>query len=431
MLLDAVMVSPKWGSTGFLAGKFRGFSKMQGWSKCRLRVCVLAICMSAALAACQNQGERLRGDGGAAGGNNRASVEQVLAVNPNGEVIGTGTTRIALLVPTSVPGGASQAARELRNGAALAMDDFGSQTLQLVVKDTAGQSPVAQDKASEAIREGASLILGPLFSANVAAASGVTLPANKTMIAFSTDTNVARKGVYLLSYTPQADTRRIIEYSAKSGQSSLTAFLARNAEGSLRERILREVAGRSGIQVNVVKYDRSPEGVRQAAAEGLPFVQQSGAIYIPEGGPLPAAILTDLNAGGVELSTKQILGSGNWESVDKSSPLLTGALYPGRDLSRFDNFSNRYRSKFGSQPGVQAALAYDAVTLASELARINANGNPYGPRRLESARGFSGVNGIFRLGRNGVAERGLSIYRVANGIGTLADPAPTSFSRSS
>ena len=134
---------------------------------------------------------------GASQGTAQTSVARVLTPNPVGEVIGDGEVRISLLVPTTIPGGAAAVAKELRNGAAMAVKDFGQNRIQLVVKDTKGQAANAQASANEAVSEGSSLVLGPLFAANVSAASGVTLPANIVTIAFSTDTTVARRGVYL------------------------------------------------------------------------------------------------------------------------------------------------------------------------------------------------------------------------------------------
>ncbi len=357
-------------------------------------------------------------------------AEKVLSPNPKGEVIGNGKVRVALLVPTSIPGGAAAVAKELRNGAAMAMADFGQNRIQLVIKDTAGQAAVAQTKAGEAATEGASLILGPLFAANVSAASGAAQPAAIPMLAFSTDTSVARRGVYLFSYTPQADTKRIIGYATSNGSQSITAFVPRNAEGALRERIFREEAGRAGITANIVQYDRTPQGIQAAAAGATQTANLSDTIYIPEGGPIPPVILGALKNSGVDVASKKILGSGTWESVKTSDPLVQNATYPGRDISAFNGFATRYQSQFGARPGVQAALAYDAVTLASELVRVNGTANPYSRNSLESNRGYKGINGAFRIRGDGTTDRGLAIYKIQSGRGTLVEGAVSSFSGS-
>ena len=87
------------------------------------------------------------------------------------------------------------------------------------------------------------------------------------------------------------------------------------------------------------------------------------------------------------------------------------------------------RGLYGTQPGVQAALAYDAITLASEMARINGKENPIFLRAsLESRNGFRGINGAFRIKSDGTTERGLALYRVINKQGTLLEPAASGFS---
>ena len=188
------------------------------------------------------------------------------------------------------------------------------------------------------------------------------------------------------------------------------------------------MAGRRGVSVNVVKYERSPQGIETAAVTSVPFVQGSDSIYIPEGGPIPGVLTGSLGQKGINMKSKKILGSGTWESVKASDPNLDGAIYPGRDVSSFNDFATRYQSRFGSPPGAQAGLAYDAVTLASELARINGPQNPFPSTSLESTRGYRGINGAFRILPSGTTQRGLAIYKIQGGKGVLAEPAVSSFS---
>ena len=198
----------------------------------------------------------------------------------------------------------------------------------------------------------------------------------------------------------------------------------------MREGVLRRTAGRNGMQVNVVKYAVTREGVELAVQQSIEAAQANDTIYIPDGGAIPAAVLTSLQRSGVQLAGKQILGSGKWESVRKNNSALEGALYPGRDTSRFTQFSTRYQTKFGASAGVNAALAYDAVTFAVELVRLDAT-NSFSTRNIESSRGFRGTNGLFRVQSNGITQRGLAIYKVQNGQGVLAEPAISSFGRNS
>ena len=47
---------------------------------------------------------------------------------------------------------------------------------------------------------------------------------------------------------------------------------------------------------------------------------------------------------------------------------------------------------------------------------------------LTQTAGFKGINGAFRLRRDGTSERALSVATVQNGQVVILDPAPTSFS---
>ncbi len=350
-----------------------------------------------------------------------------LTENPSGEVFGQGNIRVALLVPKTAPGNGAKVAQEIVNGALMALEDFGQNTIQLVVKDTIGQAATAQTRASEAVGEGASIILGPLFSANVSAASAMTQPAGRPIMAFSTDASIAKRGVYLLSYTPQDDVHRIVSYAASQGKRSIIAFLPSNAYGAVVEGTLRQVAGRSGVSiVHIARYERSGPGIEAAVRDAAAFYQNADTVYIPEGGNVPSAILGSMKRLLVTMDNKQVLGSGRWESVKFGDRLLTGAIYPGRDISKFENFSTRYETKYGLKPGVNAALGHDAVTLTIELVRRNRE-KAFRANIIENVNGFVGINGIFRFRKQGTAERGLAIYRVTNGLGQLLVPAPSSF----
>ena len=52
---------------------------------------------------------------------------------------------------------------------------------------------------------------------------------------------------------------------------------------------------------------------------------------------------------------------------------------------------------------------------------------PFPQRLLTDKDGFAGVDGIFRFGRNGVAERALEVREVTAGGARIVSPAATAF----
>jgi hypothetical protein len=222
----------------------------------------------------------------------------------------------------------------------------------------------------------------------------------------------------------------MVNYALSLGRRNIHAFLPLGSVGNLQEAVLRQISGQAGANVQITKYDRSGEAIDAAVRDSASLLANADAIYIPEGGQIPEVILSGLTRSGVNLGGKQILGSGQWESVKFGNPSLEGALYTGRDVNNFAAFASRYQTTYNTQPGLFAALGYDAITLVASLIKNKGESQAFQPASIEDRRGFAGINGIFRFGPDGTAERGLAVYKVTGGAGRPESPAPTSFSGS-
>src|SRR6266545_2210242 len=84
--------------------------------------------------------------------------------------IGTGQVKVALVLPLSAAGNAGLAGQSMRNAAELALAEFNSPNVQLLVKDDGGSAQGAQQAVQQALGEGVEIILGPLFASSVAPA---------------------------------------------------------------------------------------------------------------------------------------------------------------------------------------------------------------------------------------------------------------------
>src|SRR5439155_3694000 len=76
------------------------------------------------------------------------------------------------------------------------------------------------------------------------------------VIAFSTDANVAARGVYLLSFLPESDVDRIIGYAASQGRRSFAALVPDNAYGTVVEAAFKQMVARRGGRV--IALERYP-----------------------------------------------------------------------------------------------------------------------------------------------------------------------------
>jgi hypothetical protein len=132
-----------------------------------------------------------------------------------------------------------------------------------------------------------------------------------------------------------------------------------------------------------------------------------------------------------EIDTKKIklIGSGLWDyaNVGREKPLV-GGWFPAPDPKGWRAFTQRYVKTYQTTPPRLASLAYDAVGIAIALSP-DKPGKRYTAQQLTRARGFAGVDGLFRLLSDGTSERGLAILEVQKFGARVVRPAPLTFSR--
>lgn len=339
--------------------------------------------------------------------------------------VGNGQVKVGLILPLSAAGNAGVAAQSMKNAAEMALAEFQNPNIQLLIKDDGGSPQGAQQGAQQALGEGAEIILGPLFAASVPATAQLTRTRGTSVIAFSTDSSVAGRGVYLLSFLPESDVNRIIDYAAGTGKRSFAALVPDNAYGNVVEAAFKQAVGRKGGRVIAFeKYtaDRSAAVRTVTAALG-----SADALMIADDGESVVATADALTAAGANLRNIQLLGTGLWDNSRVfASPALQGGLYAAPDPSGFRAFAGRYRTKYGAEPVRTATLAYDAVALVAALARTQ-GAQRFAPETLTNSSGFAGIDGLFRFRSDGTNERGLAVMKVATGGGVAVAGSPKSF----
>ncbi|WP_343895628.1 penicillin-binding protein activator [Roseibium denhamense] len=345
-----------------------------------------------------------------------------------GETIGTGSVRVGLLLPLS---GNNSIGTVFKNSAALALQNFPNADVQLLVKDTQGTSEGGRAAAQSAISEGAELLLGPVFSPAVAGAGAAARRTGVPVVAFSTDTSVAARGVYLLSFLPESDVKRIIGYANSQQKRSYAALIPDGSYGAVVEAAFRQEVGRGGGRIaSIQRYSMSGSDTSDLVAKTNALQSSLGsidALFVPAGGGVPGLVVQTLVSQNANLGTVKLLGSGQWDTNQvRNNPVLAGSWYAGPEDEGFKAFAQRYRSTYGSAPPRNASLVYDGVTLAAGLIRSA------GPQRFQQSiltnrDGFIGIDGLFRFKNNGLNERGLAVYQVTGSGTQVISPAPRDF----
>ena len=342
--------------------------------------------------------------------------------------IGSGAVRVALILPLSAQGNAGVAAQSMKNAAEMAIAEFKNPDVQLLVKDDGGSPQGAQTAAQQAINEGAQIVLGPLFAQSVSAAAQVVRPRGVPMIAFSTDANVATRGVYLLSFLPETDVSRIVEFAVSRGKRSFAAMVPDNAYGAVVEAAFQQaVARRGGRVVALERYPLSPPAMQEPARRIAQSATRADAIFIPDNADNVPQVVSALAAAGVNLKRVQLLGTGLWDEPRIfSTQSLDGGWYAAPDPAGFRSFAQRYRGRYGQDPVRTATLAYDSVALVAALAKTQGPA-AFSETVLTNSSGFAGVDGVFRFRPDGTNQRGLAVMRVTPQGGQVISPAPRTF----
>jgi ABC-type branched-subunit amino acid transport system substrate-binding protein len=340
-------------------------------------------------------------------------------------VAGNGQVKVGLVLPLSASGNAGVAAQSMKNAAEMALAEFQNPNIQLLIKDDGGNPQGAAQGTQQALDEGAEIMLGPLFATSVPASAQVARGRGVSCIAFSTDSTVAGRGVYLLSFLPETDINRIVEYASSTGKRSFAALLPDNAYGNVVEAAFKQAVGRRGGRVAVFeKYSADRATPARTVAQAL---GQADALLLADDGESVVATADALTAAGANLRNIQLLGTGLWDNPRVlASASLQGGLFAAPDPSGFRAFAGRYRTRYGAEPVRTATLAYDSVALVAALARTQGP-QRFAPDVLTNPSGFAGIDGLFRFRSDGTNERGLAVMRVGSGGSVPVAGSPKSF----
>lgn len=365
-----------------------------------------------------------------------------------------GKVRVALLLPLSGPN--AVLGNAMLDAAQMALYDVADEKLELLPHDTQGNAEAAAAAAKTAVSEGARLIIGPLIAAEVDAVKPIARAAGVPVVAFSTATQLAGDGTYLMGFLPRQEIERVVGFAHSKGVSRFAVIAPSTPYGDVAVDAMRAAVQADGDTLErVERYDPNVQdltpsvqhlvgatmdpAVRQkllskqsaagkdAAAQLPDIVIPFDAILIPEGGNRLKAVAPLLPYYDVDPDKVHFLGTGLWDEPGLGTePALNGGWYAAPPPGARADFVERFRQVYKRPPPRLATLAYDATALAAVLAR-NPNGPDFSAAALTNPSGFAGVDGIFRLRPDGLIQRGLAVLEVHRNGNTVVSQAPTTF----
>jgi len=336
--------------------------------------------------------------------------------------------KVAILLPMTGKNG--DLGNAMLKAAQMALFDIGSGNFELVPKDTHSTSAGAADAAKDAIADGAKLLLGPIFADDVRAVKPVASAANVPVVAFTTDWTIAGNDTYIMGFLPFAQVARVTQYAQTKGYNRFGVFAPQTPycdavistlqrSGATVSKLERYAPAQVDISTQAADFattGKNPDGT---------FVFNS--LMLPVGGENLRSLVTVLSQQGITADNTKLIGTGLWDDASLTNdPAIYGGWFAAPDPQQRRDFEKRYQDNYGAAPPRLSTLAYDATALAAVLARTG-DAAPFSRDHMTNARGFAGIDGIFRFRPDGLSERGLAVLEIQGGKARVIDPAPTAF----
>jgi ABC-type branched-subunit amino acid transport system substrate-binding protein len=348
---------------------------------------------------------------------------QTVPLSPSGAPSTAGAVRrVAILLPLSGP--SANLGRAMLDAAQMAVFDIGDEQVELLPRDTKGTPEGAAAAARAAIGDGARLLLGPLLSAEVEATQPIARQAGIAMVAFSTATQLAGDGTFLMSFLPKQQVERVTAFAKEKGATRFAALAPSTPYGTLvSDAFQRAVPANGGTVVRVETYD--PAAVdNTAAVRRLAGAGDLDALLVPEGGAKLKALAPLLPFFDIDTEKVHLLGTGLWDEPGLGvEPALIGGWFAAPPPEARADFEKRFQETYKRRPPRLATLGYDGAALGALLAR----GDDFSLAAVMNPSGFAGVDGIFRFTTDGLVQRGLAVLEVQKSGTTVVSPAPETF----
>lgn len=330
--------------------------------------------------------------------------------------------RVALLVPmTGTNAGVGQS---IANAANLAVLDTGGRRVRITTYDTATGAAAA---AQRAIADGNKVILGPLLAEDVRLVAPHALRARVPLISFSNDVSVAGEGTFIMGYSPAQSIDRVVDYARSRGLSKFAGLIPAGLYGQRASTaMIRSVENAGGQVVTMQTFDRSRQSLSAAVtrmAKDSPYE----AVLIADSGRIAVQAVPLIRKNGGQ--TARVLGTELWNTEPSlaQTPAMHGAWFASVSDGLFRQLAQKYRARYNAAPYRIASLGYDAVLLVTRIAQDWRPGTNFPVKALLDEGGFSGIDGAFRFGEDGVAERALEVQQIGAGGFTTVSPAPARF----
>ncbi|ESX54739.1 ABC transporter substrate-binding protein [Mesorhizobium sp. LSHC416B00] len=326
--------------------------------------------------------------------------------------LGTGSTKVTMLLPLSAPGNAGENGRKMLDATKLAMADLGNVLLTVTVEDTMGDSAHASELAVKAITTGATIVIGPVELAaaqHIAKLSGSKRP---PVLALA-DNFAGGPGVYAVRLNEADSAAAGAAGLAAKGSKKFVLLVAAGANaGAVEKRVANSLSIYGATLAVTIPYPAGDGGTKVVNDMGS-LVEAPDAIIIASGDDNPAQILAALKTKGIPGKAIAVVGTNRWLE-HPMEPLFEGSYIATLDPTETGPIADRFKTTYNYPADANVAYAYDMVALTAGIAS-SAGPDGFSKQVLENRSGFRGSTGLFRFRADGSSERSMPFYQVQKG----------------
>lgn len=363
--------------------------------------------------------------------------------------------KVGVLLPLS--GNNKELGQSVLNSVILSLfENDQDDNLELVVFDSKGQIKAAKKSMQQIIDRKIKIVIGPIFSNEVEAISSIAQDNNIIVLSLSSNQDLAnKKNIFLMGFSPEQQSKRIINYAVDKGKGNFAIITANNKYSIKFASTLKEIIkATNGNLISGNFYFNNNKDLEKASKKAvdsyvissrLTYKNQSdikdgdkiyaNVILIPESGPESGVrlskITSAINKANINRRDIQIIGSINWDDMAAlNDPNLDGEWFVATNPNKYKNFERSYHKVYGQFPFRISSIGYDAIDVVSRVIK-QSSAQELSAKDLinyqSPSNGFDGIDGLFRFLPNGTTQRNFTILQAGNGEFEVIDIPATMF----
>ena len=319
--------------------------------------------------------------------------------------------KIGILLPLT--GENKTLGRSISNALEMALFETKSKNIKLLFKDSGDSLEKATEAAQEAVKEGASMIIGPIFSYQ-ASEIRKNISTNIPIFSFTNDESIKSDGLWALGFSPHQQIDAIFYEMSHHAVTDISIIVPTNIYGDIILQASRRASILRNIKINHIhRYDRRAKDFSEFGKllNKEDTSEDNGLLIVASGKQLKEISSRAQYQG---LSPKEIkyFGISGWNNEEiLGEPSLLGGHFIAPQQFSYETFVSRYFKLYDMVPNEISGLAYDILALLSIGLKDSKNIQEL-LNFLVNPTGFNGIFGFFKISSSGDIQRKFISYEV-------------------